>query len=84
MNCVFQKCMYKVINLYEWPLSKPEGNLNRLSATISDFIYHPGGTKIKQKFFKKHTFSFKNVSVSDAALVIENVPINKASGGNAA
>lgn len=76
--------MYKVINLYEWPLSKPEGNLNRLSATISDFIYHPGGTKIKQKFFKKHTFSFKNVSVSDAALVIENLPINKASGGNAA
>ena len=63
---------------------KPEGNSNRMSATISDFIYHPGGTKIKQKFFKKHTFSFKNVSVSDAALVIENVPINKASGGNAA
>lgn len=55
-----------------------------MSATIRDFIYHPGGTKIKQKFFKKHTFSFKNVSVSDAALVIENVPINKASGGNVA
>ena len=46
---------------------------NRLTKCAS----HP-----EQQFFKKHKFSVKHITVTDVAIVIKNMPIDKASDGN--
>ena len=66
--------------LYEWALAKPKGNLDILSAMITNVKQDFNIAKTKQNLFKKYTFLSKKVSAAAIANVIKNIPSNNASG----
>ena len=70
------------LSTFEWPSTNEDLSEEMVSKIIKKFKNHPSVLKIKSKYLIQENFSFQPVSVKDVENTIENIPSNKASGGD--